>query len=59
MRESEIKAKHGTVNFYLTVDNHWVAYIEELYFDFYGCGPSKSLPVLIIENLENFFKECK
>ena len=39
----------GTVNLYPSKGTHWVCYINEKYFDSYGCSPPKKLSKFIIK----------
>ena len=39
----------GMVNLHPNRGTHWVCYINEIYFDSYGCSPPKNLSKFIIK----------
>ena len=41
LRNSKFTTKDGIVNFHPTKSTHWVAYMNENYFDSYGSPPTK------------------
>ena len=43
LRDGPFKSDIGIVNLQLSKGTHWVCYINEHYFDSYGCAPPKKL----------------
>ena len=48
LRDSLFSSDIGIVNLHPTKGTHWVCYINENYFDSYGCSPPKKLSKFII-----------
>ena len=42
----------GIVNLHLSKGSHWVVYINENYYDSYGCVPPKKLSKFIINDMD-------
>ena len=49
LRDGPFKSDLGTVNLHPSKGTHWVCYINENYFDSYGCLPPKNLSEFIIK----------
>ena len=49
LRDGPFKSDIGIVNLHPTRGSHWVCYINENYFDSYGCSPPKKLSKFIIK----------
>ena len=47
LRDGPFKSDIGIVNLHLSKGTHWVCYINENYFDSYGCVPPKKLSKFI------------
>ena len=45
----QFKSDIGIVNLHLCKGTHWVCYINESYFDSYGCAPPQKLSKFIIK----------
>ena len=43
LRDGDFSTIYGMVNLHLSRGSHWVLYINEKYFDSYGCAPPKKL----------------
>ena len=43
LRDGSSSSDIGIVNLHPSVGTHWVVYIDENYFDIYGCVPPKKL----------------
>ena len=43
LREDPFEFAVGIVNLHTSKGTHWAAYINEIYFDGYGCGPPQYL----------------
>ena len=49
LRGGPFKSDIGIVNLHPSKGTHWVCYINENYFDSYGCSPPKKLSKFIIK----------
>ena len=49
LRDAPFKSDIGIVNLHPSKGSHWVVYINEIYFDSYGCAPPKKLSKFIIK----------
>ena len=49
LRDGPFSSDIGIVNLHPTRGSHWVCYINENYFDSYGCSPPKKLSKFIIK----------
>ena len=49
LRDGPFKSDMGIVNLHPSKGTHWVCYINENYFDSYGCSPPKKLSKFIIK----------
>ena len=49
LRDGLFSSNTGIVNLHLSKDTHWVCYLNENYFDSYGCAPPKNLSKIIIK----------
>ena len=49
LRDGLFSSDIGIVNLHLAKETHWVCYINENYFDSYGCVPPKKLSKFIIK----------
>ena len=49
LRDGPFKSDKGIVNLHPSKGTHWVCYINENYFDSYGCVPPKKLSKFIIK----------
>ena len=49
LRDSLFSSDIGIVNLHPTKGTHWVCYLNENYFDSYGCSPPKKLSKFIIK----------
>ena len=49
LRDGPFSSDIGIVNLHPTRGSHWVCYINEYYFDSYGCSPPKKLSKFIIK----------
>ena len=49
LRDGPFKSDIGIVNLHQCRGTHWVSYINENYFDSYGCVPPKKLSKFIIK----------
>ena len=49
LRDAPFKSDIGIVNLHPSKGSHWVVYINENYFDSYGCAPPKKLSKFIIK----------
>ena len=49
LRDGPFSSDIGIVNLHPSKGTHWVCYINENYFDSYGCSPPKKLSKLIIK----------
>ena len=49
LRDGIFESDIGIVNFHPSKGTHWVVYIDENYFDSYGCAPPKKLSKFIIK----------
>ena len=53
MRDGPFSSDFGNVKVHPTKRTHWVVYINEIYFDSYGCSPPKKLNIFIIKQNEH------
>ena len=49
LRDGVLESDIGIVNLHPSKRTHWVVYIDENYFDSYGCAPPKKLSKFIIK----------
>ena len=49
LRDGPFSSDIGIVNLHPSLGTHWVVYIDENYFDSYGCVPPKKLSKFIIK----------
>ena len=49
LRDGPFESDIGIVNLHQSRGTHWICYINENYFDSYGCVPSKKLSKFIIK----------
>ena len=49
LRDGPFSSDIGILNLHPSKGTHWVCYINENYFDSYGCSPPKKLPKFIIK----------
>ena len=49
LRDGHFKSDIGVVNLHPSKGSHWICYINENYFDSYGCVPPKKLSKFIIK----------
>ena len=49
LRDGPFSSDIGIVNLHSSKGTHWVCYINENYFDSYGCSPPKKLSKFIIK----------
>ena len=49
LRDGVFESDIGIVNLHPSKGTHWVGYIDENYFDSYGCAPPKKLSKFIIK----------
>ena len=49
LRDGPFESDIGIVNLHPSKGTHWVCYINENYFDSYGCSPPKKLSKFIIK----------
>ena len=49
LRDGPFKSDNGNVNLHPSKRTHWVPYLNENYFDSYGCAPPKKLSKFIIK----------
>ena len=49
LRDGPFKTNIGIVNLHPSKGTHWVCYLDENYFDSYGCSPPNKLSKLIIK----------
>ena len=49
LRDGPFSSDNGIVNLHPSKGTHWVCYINENYFDSYGCSPPKKLSKFIIK----------
>ena len=49
LRDGPFSSDIGIVNLHQSKGSHWVCYINENYFDSYGCSPPKKLSKFIIK----------
>ena len=54
LRDEPFSSDIGIVNLHPSKGTHWVCYIEDCYFDSYGCPPPKKL----LNYLKNEQKKC-
>ena len=51
LRDGPFSGGIGTVNLHPSKGTHWVCYINENYFDVYGCVPPEKLSKIIIKRI--------
>ena len=44
MRDDKFTTTSGIVNLHPTTGTHWVMFVNEFYFDSYGCPPPTNIP---------------
>ena len=49
LRDGRFESEIGIVNLHPSKGTHWVCYLNENYFDSYGCSPAKKLSKFIIK----------
>ena len=49
MLNGPFKSDIGSVNLHPSKGTHWVSYLNENYFDSYGCAPPKKLSKFVIK----------
>ena len=49
LRDGPFKSDIGIVNLHPSEGSHWICYMNEIYFDSYGCTPPKKLSKFIIK----------
>ena len=49
LRDGPFSSDIGIVNLHPSKGTHWVCYVNEKYFDSYGCSPPKKLSKIIIK----------
>ena len=49
LRDGPFSSDIGIVNLHPPKGTHWVCYINEIYFDSYGCSPPKKLSKFVIK----------
>ena len=49
LRDGPFKSNIGVVNLHPNRGTHWVCYINENYFDSYGCSPPKKLSKFVVK----------
>ena len=47
MRDDNFTTDIGIVNLHPSKGTHWICYIDEYYFDSYGCAPPENIKVYI------------
>ena len=52
LRDGSFSTDIGIVNLHPSKGSHWVCYINEKYFDGYGCSPPKKLSKFIINEMD-------
>ena len=52
LKDGSFESDIGIVNLHPSKGTHWVVYINEHYFDSYGCAPPKKLSKFIIKRNE-------
>ena len=51
LRDGPFSTDFGIVNLHPSKGTHWVSYLNENYFDSYGCVPPKKLSKFIIKRI--------
>ena len=59
MRDGKFITKDGIVNLDPTKSAHWVTYLSEKFFVFYGCAPRTLTEFIFKRNGEFFFLNVK
>ena len=59
LRDGSFSSDIGIVNLHPTKSTRWVAYINEIYFDNYGCSPQKLSKIIIKRNGHCLYSEYK
>ena len=49
LRDGSFESDIGIVNLHPSKGTHWILYVDENYFDSYGCAPPKKLSKFIIK----------
>ena len=49
LRDGSLESDIGIVNLHPSKGTHWILYVNENYFDSYGCAPPKKLSKFIIK----------
>ena len=49
LRDRTFYSDRGIVNLHLSKGTHWVVYLNESFFDSYGCSPPQNLSKIIIK----------
>ena len=49
LRDGLFSSDTGILNLHPTKGTHWVCYINEIYFDTYGCAPPQKPPKFLIK----------
>ena len=47
LRDGQFSSDKGIVNLHERMGSHWLCYIDESYFDSYGCSPPQKLSKII------------
>ena len=55
LRDGPFESDIGIVNLHPSKGTHWVTYVNENYFDSYGCAPPKKLSKFIIKTKQILF----
>ena len=60
LREGPFSSDIGLVNLHPSKGTHWICYINEIYFDSYGCVPPRKLYKFIIKRIGYcLYSECQ
>ena len=60
LRDGTFESDIGIVNLHPSKGTHWVCYLNENYFDSYGCSPPKKLSKFVIKrNIYFLYSEYK
>ena len=54
MRDDPINSNCGIINLHPTKGTHWVCFMNQVYFDSYGCPP----PQNILSHIKSNYKKC-
>ena len=55
LTDGDFSSNCGILNLHPSKGTHWVCYIEECYFDSYGCPPLKKFLITFKVSIENVF----